>query len=213
MLYLVNIFQVNHTVQYCLFNYKKGVRMKKIATIIFLAYSVTVMASVPVTSTTDSALTYQMSDVHLDAMQNLQSLIQAVNKAQDVNGQVTALQNLKDFTKDPQGATDQVNNTVKNMLDDFNMRSGTNFGNLQDLISGLNSSTTATGMSLKLQQSTTAQLQSMNVMLRQMEAENQAVLRYKQAEIELDKKRNADLKTYDQKEISNGHKFATSRLN
>ena len=172
-----------------------------------------VFADVPVTNTADMPSSIGGMAVHVEAMENLQSLISAVNKAQSVNGQVSALQNLKDFTKDPRGATEQVNDTVKNMLDDFNMRSGTSFGNLQDLMSGLNSSTTATGMSLKLQQSTAAQLQSMNVMLRQMEAENQAVLRYKQAEIELDKKRNADLKAYDQKEVANGHKFATSRLN
>ncbi len=176
--------------------------IKKTLLLGYLFMSGLVFADVPVTSTTDSALTYQMSDVKLDAMQNLQSLISAVNKAQDVNGQVSALQNLKDFTKDPRGAVDQVNGTVKNMLDDFNMRSGTSFGNLQDLISGLNGSTTATGMSLKLQQSTAAQLQSMNVMLRQMEAENQAILRYRQADDALRTKQKADADAQ-KKQISN----------
>ena len=172
-----------------------------------------VFADVPVTNTADIPSSIGGMAVHIEAMKNIQSLISAVNKAQSVNGQISELQNLKDFTKDPRGAVDQINGTVKSMLDDFNMRSGTSFGNIQDLISGLDGSTTATGMSLNLQKSTAAQLQNMNVMLQQMEAENQAVLRYKQAEIELDKKRNADLKAYDQKEVSNGHKFATSQLN
>lgn len=162
-----------------------------------------VFADVPVTNTADIPSSIGGMAVHAEAIQNLQTLISAVNKAQSVDGQISALKNLNDFTKDPHGAIDQVNGTVKNMLDDFNMRSGTSFGNLQDLITGLNGSTTATGMSLKLQQSTTAQLQSMNVMLRQMEAENQAVLRYKQAEVTLEKKQADDLKAQRAKTANN----------
>ena len=139
-------------------------------------------ADVPVTSTTDMAGTYQTSAVHIDAIQNLRSLINTVNKAQTIQSQVLALKNLSDFTKDPVNATNQVNSVVGDMLNDFNLRSGTSFGNLQDLISSLASSTTATGMSLKLQQSSANQLQNISVMLQQMEAENQAIIRYKQAE-------------------------------
>lgn len=151
-----------------------------------------VFADVPVTNTADIPSSVGGMAVHVEAMKNIQSLILAVNKAQSVNGQISALQNLKDFTNDPRGAVDQVNGTVKNMLDDFNMRSGTSFGNIQDLISGLDGSTTATGMSLNLQKTTAAQLQNMNVMLQQMEAENQAVLKYRQADDAIRTKQKAD---------------------
>ncbi len=147
-----------------------------------LAINTSVFADVPVTSTTDMASTYSMSAVRVDSLQSLQSLITSVNKAQNVQNQITALQNLNDFSKDPVNATSQVNSVVGDMLNNFNMRSGTSFGNLQDLIGSLSSSTTATGMSLKLQQSSATQLQNISVLLQQMEAENQAVLKYKRAE-------------------------------
>jgi cell fate (sporulation/competence/biofilm development) regulator YmcA (YheA/YmcA/DUF963 family) len=144
--------------------------------------SINIFADVPVTNTTDMSSTYQMSAVRMDSMQNLQSLINSVNKAQNVQNQISALKNLNDFTKDPVNATSQVNYIVSNMLNDFNIKSGTSFGNLQDLIASLTSSATATGTSLKLQQSSAMQLQNISVILQQMEAENQALLRYRQAD-------------------------------
>jgi hypothetical protein len=176
---------------------------KKISVLGCLIINGLVFADVPVTSTTDMVSTYHTTGVYQDSMQNLEKLISSVNQAQNINGQISALQNLKDFTKDPEGATDEVNNIVKNMLNNFNSSSGTNFGNLQELIAGLSSSTTATGMSLKLQQSTAAQLQNMNVLLKQIEAENQAVLRYKQADIALKKKQADDLKAQREKTANN----------
>lgn len=158
-------------------------------------------ADVPVTNTTDMTSTYQVSAVHLDAMQNLDSLIAAVNKAQNVQNQISALKQLNNFTSDPANATDQVNGVVSNMLNDFNLKSGTSYGNLQELIGSLSSSTTATGMSLKLQQSSATQLQNISVMLQQMEAENQAIIKYKQAEIALKNKQAQEAKKQE-KEIS-----------
>jgi hypothetical protein len=181
--------------------------MIKRLSIIFLAYSLNAIADVPVTSTADSALTYKMSSVYKDAVINLKTLVDAVSKAQRVEDQITALKNLNDFSTDPINATSKVNSVVGNMLNDFNMRSGTSFGNLQDLISGLTSSTTATGMSLQLQQSSATQLQNISVMLQQMEAENQAILRYKQAEEALKAHQAALSKEDDEKITNNLSKF------
>jgi hypothetical protein len=177
--------------------------MIKRVSIIFLAYSLNAIADVPVTSTADSALTYKMSSVYKDAVINLKTLVDAVSKAQRVEDQITALKNLNDFSADPINATSKVNSVVGNMLNDFNMRSGTSFGNLQDLISGLASSTTATGMSLQLQQSSATQLQNISVMLQQMEAENQAILRYKQAEEALKTQQDATLQAQQKKTHDN----------
>lgn len=181
--------------------------MQKLLYMSIMSFGVVFNASadVPVTSTTDMAMTYQMSAVHGDAIQNLQSLIGAVNKAQTIQSQVSALKNLSDFTKDPVNATSQVNNVVGNMLNDFNLKSGTSFGNLQDLISSLASSTTATGMSLKLQQSSATQLQNISVMLQQMEAENQAIIRYRQADDAL-KAHQAEMSKKDDEKTANNFK-------
>lgn len=174
--------------------------------------SINVFADVPVTNTTDMASMYQMSAVHTDSMQNLQSLISSVNKAQNVQSQVSALKNLNDFTKDPVNATSQVNYIVGNMLNDFNLKSGTSFGNLQELMSSLTASTTATGTSLKLQQSSAMQLQNISVILQQMEAENQALLRYRQADDTL-KAHQKELSRQDDIKVSNNLKSKTQNIN
>ena len=148
-----------------------------------MAFNVSIFAIAPVTSTTDMGMTYQLSEVHADAIANLQKLVDAIHKAQDVQQQISALKNLQDFSKNPNGAVDQVNSTVKSMLNDFNVNASTSFTNLQDLIGGLSSSATATGMALKLNQASNAQLQNINVLLQQMEAEQQAMIKYKQAEL------------------------------
>lgn len=171
-----------------------------------------VFADVPVTNTTDMASTYQMSAVYMDSMQNLQSLINSVNKAQNVQNQITALKNLNDFTKDPINATNQVNYIVGNMLNDFNVKSGTSFGNLQDLIASLTSSSTATGTSLRLQQSSAMQLQNISVILQQMEAENQALLRYRQADDTL-KAHQKELSRQDDIKVANNLKAKTQNIN
>ncbi len=138
-----------------------------------------------------------------DGLTSIHSLINSVNKAQTVQSQVMALKNLNNFSSDPVNATSQVNSVVGNMLNDFNMRSGTSFGNLQDLIASLSSSMTTEGMSLKLQQSSATQLQNISVMLQQMEAENQAVLKYKQAEEAMKAHKAALSKADDEKTANN----------
>ncbi|MBY0379358.1 MAG: hypothetical protein K2P99_03040 [Burkholderiales bacterium] len=179
--------------------------MKKKIGLIVICASIQCFADVPVTSTTDMASTYQQSAVHMDSIQNLQSLINSVNKAQTIQSQISALKNLSDFSKDPLSATNQVNSIVGNMLNDFNLRSGTSFGNLQDLIGSLSSSATATGMSLKLQQSSATQLQNISVMLQQMEAENQAIIRYRQADDAL-KAHQAEMSKKDDEKTANNFK-------
>ena len=151
--------------------------MQKFMFTLLLFINLSTFAVVPVTSTTDMGMTYQLSEVHADAIANLQKLVEAINKAQDVQQQITALKNLQDFSKNPNGAVDQVNSTVKNMLNDFNVHASTSFTNLQDLIGSLSTSATATGMALKLNQASNAQLQNINVLLQQMEAEQQAMIK------------------------------------
>jgi hypothetical protein len=156
-----------------------------------------------IVSNLPATLHEQMSKA--DGLTNIQSLINSVNKAQTVQSQLMALKNLNNFSSDPVNATSQVNSVVGNMLNDFNMYSGTSFGNLQELIAGLSSATTTEGMSLKLQQSSATQLQNISVMLQQMEAENQAVLKYKQAEEAL-KAHQAALSKADDDRVANSLK-------
>ena len=141
-------------------------------------------ASVSVTNTNDDPIMYNSSNLKFEALANLKSLIGAINKAKTIQDDIQALTNLKNFANDPANAIINVNATVTKMLDNFNTNAGTRFTNLQQLINSLASSTSATGTLINLNQASNIQLQTISQLLMQIEAENQAILKYKQAEIE-----------------------------
>lgn len=130
-----------------------------------------------------------MGDTNRDSMEmkakangiaGLNQLLEKIQKAPDVGSEVQALRGLSDFSKN--SATD-VSSAVTDMLKNFNNKMGTSFTDLPSLINGMLSATDTKTMMLQLQQAANSQLNDISTSLKQMEAENQAMIKFKQAEI------------------------------
>lgn len=157
--------------------------MKKIFGLMTILLSINSYASVSITNTNDDPAMYNISNVKLEALSNLHNLIEAINRAQTIQDDIQALSKLQNFASDPANAIINVNDTVTRMLNNFNIHSGTRFTNLQQLINSLAGSTSSTATLIKLNQASNTQLQNVSQILMQIEAEQQAIIKYRQAEI------------------------------
>lgn len=159
-----------------------NMKKKLLLSLTLLTINLSVFAVEPVTVVSDiPAQTKEMAD-RIDSMIHLQTLINAVAKARNVQEQVKQLQNIANFQKDPAHAVDQVNQAVTNLVNTFNSQNSTNFNNLSQLIGALSSSSSSMSMSVKMAQVSNMQLMSIQNILEQLRAQQNALIAYKQAE-------------------------------
>ncbi len=157
--------------------------MKKFLLIMLVAIN---CYSIPVEITSNPADLQKEMVTRIDSLTTIQGMISAINTAQSVQQQLQALKNLNNFQQNPGNAVIQVNNSVTGLLNSFNLSAGTSFNNLQQLINSLSSSTTSAAMSIKLMQASNMQLMAISNTLQQIQAQQQAIIAYKQAEIARD---------------------------
>ncbi|MFN8771118.1 MAG: hypothetical protein ACK5WP_09680 [Neisseriaceae bacterium] len=138
---------------------------------ICVAVPVEIVSSVPSTQ------------ARLEALTSLQGMIQALSTAQSVQAQVEALKNLRDFQNNPGAAITEANSAVTGLLNNFNQINTTQINNLSQLINTMVTTVTSEGMSLKLATAANMQLSAIQNVLQQIQAQQQAILAYKQAEI------------------------------
>jgi hypothetical protein len=119
----------------------------------------------------------------------LSQLLDKIKSAPNVAEEVQALRKLNDFSN--KSATD-VSSAVTEMLKNFNNKMGTSFTNLPSLISGMLSTPDTKTMMLQLQQAANSQLNDISTSLKQIEAENQAMIKFKQADIAEKEKQKSD---------------------
>ena len=141
-----------------------------------------------------------------DGMATIQSMIDAISKAQNIEQQLSNLKNLSNFQQNPGQAVQQVNSAVSNLLNNLNSTTGSKFQNLSQLIGNLAGSTTAAGMNLKLMSAANTTLIGIQGTLQTIQAQNQAMIAYKQAEI-------ADQQTKTQQNAANRQASANSMNN
>lgn len=155
--------------------------MKKL--IFFMGvFSVNLANAIPVEVITDIPAHTQEIMSRFDAATTLQSMIAAVSKAQTTVEQVKALKNLENLQKNPGASIQQVNSAVNGLVSNFNTLNTSSFQNLSQLIGSLAGSTTSTGMNIKLMQASNMQLSAIQATLQNIQAQNQALVAYKQAE-------------------------------
>lgn len=157
--------------------------MKKYLVIILFALSMSAF-SVPTEIISNVPADIHDAMTKADGILTLEGMMSAIVTARNVQEQLKALQNLRDFQHNPSDAINQVNTSVNGLLKNFNQLNNSHIDNLSSLISTLSSSITSEGMSLKLATASNMQLTAIHDTLQQIQAQQQAVIAYKQAEIE-----------------------------
>jgi hypothetical protein len=118
-----------------------------------------------------------------DGLTTVSGLMDSLAKAQSVEQQLTALQNLSNFQKSPGTAVQQANDAVTGLLNNFNGLNNSHLSDLTALINSLAGSSTAEGMNIKLMSAANMQLTAIQGTLQQIQAQQQAMIAYKQAEV------------------------------
>ena len=154
--------------------------MKKFLLIMLVAINCN---SLPVEVTANAADIAKEVAARAESLVTVEGLMSSISNAQSLEQQIKALSNLSDFQKNPSGAISQVNDSVKELLGNLNTNSGTSFTNLKQLIGGLSTSSTAMSMSVKLTQATNMELVEIENSLQAIQAQQKAMIAYKQAEI------------------------------
>ena len=125
-------------------------------------------------------------DAKFASVTALQGMIKTLSTAQNVQTQIDTLKHLQDFQNNPSNAVSQANSLVTGLLNNLNSTASYDSGrinNLSQLIGQLSSSSSSEGMNVRLMSAANMQLISMQNILQQIQAQQQALIAYKQAEI------------------------------